>query len=134
MVDCIFCKIIEGTIPSKTFHVDEHVIAFLDINPATRGHSLVVPKRHFRLMNDASDEEIAKIFVAVKHVARQLVESLNADGFNVLANQGREAGQVIDHFHVHVIPRYKADGIHFAPPERKTTQDELDSTLATLAK
>ncbi len=130
--DCVFCKIVAGTIPSRKFYEDEAVIAFLDINPASPGHSLVVPKQHFKLITDGTDGQIQKTFVGVKNTTERLKTRLAFEGFNILVNQGREAGQVINHFHVHIIPRVKGDGLHVNPPDRKITDAELDQMLAKL--
>lgn len=130
--DCIFCKILAGTIPSRTFYEDDAVVAFLDINPASPGHSLVVPKQHFKLIIDGTDQQVQKTFVGVKNVVERLKTRLACDGLNILVNQGRDAGQVIDHFHVHVIPRAKGDGMHVNPPDRKVTGEQLDAILARL--
>jgi histidine triad (HIT) family protein len=130
--DCIFCKIVAGTIPSRKFYEDDAVIGFLDINPASPGHSLVVPKQHFKLIFDGTDAQIQKTFVGVKNVAERLKTKLAFDGFNILVNQGREAGQVIEHFHVHVIPRLKGDNMHVNPPDRKMTADDMDKIIEKL--
>jgi len=130
--DCVFCKIIAGKIPSRKFYEDDVVIAFLDINPASQGHSLVVPKEHFKLIMDGTDAQIQKIFLGVKKVAERLKSRLGFEGFNILINQGLEAGQVINHFHIHVIPRVKGDGLHVHPPDRKPTDAELDRVFAKL--
>lgn len=130
--DCIFCKILAGTIPSRTFYEDDTVVAFLDINPASPGHSLVVPKQHFKLIIDGTDQQVQKTFLGVKKVVERLKTRLACDGLNILVNQGRDAGQVIDHFHVHVIPRAKGDGMHVNPPDRKMTAEGMDKLLARL--
>jgi histidine triad (HIT) family protein len=130
--DCIFCKILAGTIPSRKYYEDEAVIAFLDINPASPGHSLVVPKQHFKLIFDGTDEQIQKTFIGVKNVAERVKNRLACDGFNILVNQGRDAGQVIEHFHIHVIPRLKGDNLRVNPPDRKMTDAEMDQILAKL--
>ncbi len=132
MADCIFCKIIDGSIPSKTFYKDKNTIGFLDINPATPGHSLVVPKKHFTHIYDADSKTIGEMFDGVKKVAELVKTRLNADGLNIFINQGREAGQVIDHFHVHILPRYKGDRIKLIPPELKLSDDEMDAIFKKL--
>ncbi|MEX2680353.1 MAG: HIT family protein [Candidatus Sigynarchaeota archaeon] len=130
--DCVFCKIVAGKIPSRKFYEDDAVIGILDINPVSSGHSLIIPKEHFKLIMDGTDKQIQKTFVGVKNVADRLKNRLGFEGFNMLVNQGREAGQVINHFHVHVIPRVKGDGLHVHPPERKVTDAELDQVFAKL--
>jgi histidine triad (HIT) family protein len=130
--DCIFCKIISGTIPSRKFYEDEAIIAFLDINPASPGHSLVVPKQHFPLITDGTDDQVGRTFIGVKAVAARIKSRLECSGLNILVNQGKDAGQVINHFHVHIVPRIKGDNLHVNPPDRKMSPEEMDRILAKL--
>ena len=130
--DCIFCKILDGTIPSRKFYEDDATIAVLDINPASPGHSLVIPRQHFKTMIDGSQAIVASTFIAVKNVVELVKSRMECDGMNIMVNQGRDAGQVIEHFHVHVVPRYKGDNIHIIPPDRKMTDDQLDEILEKL--
>lgn len=125
MPDCIFCEIIKGSIPSKTFFEDDEVIAFLDINPTAKGHSLIVPKNHFNLIYDPSEDKIGKVFKSVSKVSKLIRDKLECDGFNLLVNQGKLAGQEVDHFHIHIIPRYKGDGIHLFPAHIDIKDDEM---------
>ena len=106
-MSCLFCAIVAGDIPSRQVYADEHAYAFLDINPFTRGHTLVVPRRH---VDDvlAPDEALSEIAPAISEVSRLLVERLGADGLNVLSNAGAVSGQEVFHLHVHLIPRYAA--------------------------
>ncbi|HME55840.1 MAG TPA: HIT family protein [Candidatus Lokiarchaeia archaeon] len=131
-MNCIFCKILDGIIPARKFYEDDTAIAFLDINPASPGHSLVVPRHHFKTIADGTQEIIAGTFVAVKNVAELVKTRMNCDGLNIMVNQGRDAGQVIEHFHVHVVPRYKGDNIHIIPPDRKMSDEKLDEILDKL--
>ncbi|RLG22392.1 HIT family protein [Methanosarcinales archaeon] len=110
---CIFCEIINKNIPSSIVYEDEGVIAFLDINPRTRGHTLVVPKRHVSSLVELSDEEVCELFRDVKKCAELLMKKLGATGFNIGLNNGRSAGQLIEHVHVHVLPRYGDEGKGF---------------------
>jgi len=130
--DCIFCKILNGDIPARKFYEDDAAIAFLDINPASPGHSLVVPRQHFKTIADGEQDVIAATFIAVKNVAELVKTRLQCDGLNIMANQGRTAGQVIQHFHVHVVPRYKGDNIRIIPPDRKMSDEKLDEILEKL--
>ncbi len=109
-MDCIFCKIIAGEIPSHRVYEDDAVIAFLDINPATRGHTLVVPRRHSNDVFDTAPDDLESAARAVQIVARKLHSVVQADGFNVLQNNGPAAGQAVAHYHVHLIPRRAGDG------------------------
>ena len=126
MSECIFCRIIDGSIPSRKIYEDANVISFLDINPAARGHSLVVPKKHAKLIMDLDDEWVSKVFVPVKKVSGMIKDKLGCDGFNILINQERDAGQLVDHFHVHVIPRYSGDSLALPHDVEKMTGKEMD--------
>ena len=107
--DCIFCKIIAGELPSQTVDEDERTVAFMDINPATRGHLLVVPRNHARDLLEISPEDLAATMATVQRVARRVSERLSPAGINLLNSCGAAAWQTVFHFHVHVIPRYEDD-------------------------
>ena len=123
--DCIFCKIIKGDIPCYKIYEDDETVAFLDINPATKGHSLVIPKSHSDNMNMASEEMIESVYKTVKNVSDLIIRKLKPDGYNVLQNNGAAAGQVIYHLHVHIVPRYIDDGIRLPLPMEKVTEGSL---------
>ncbi len=131
--DCLFCTIVAGEIPSRIIYSDDHALAFLDIGPFHRGHSLVIPKRHVAdvLTTPASLPEIAP---AIDAVARLLVDRLDADGLNLLSSAGEVAGQEVFHFHVHLIPRYaSAPGIRaLIGPKPPADEAELDAVLAQI--
>ncbi len=112
-VECVFCKIIKGELPARVVYEDEDVIAFLDINPAAPGHTLVVPKKHYKNVLDAPDEVVSKVFIVAKKIAQASIEALGAKGANIITNAEPVAGQIVMHFHVHVIPRYKEDELKF---------------------
>jgi histidine triad (HIT) family protein len=107
--DCIFCKIIAGELPSQTVDEDERTVAFMDINPATRGHLLVVPRNHARDLLEISAEDLTATMATVQRVARRVSERLSPAGINLLNSCGAAAWQTVFHFHVHVIPRYEDD-------------------------
>lgn len=111
MSDCIFCKIAEGDIPSATIYEDEDFRVILDLGPASKGHALIIPKHHAENIYDLSDETAAKVMVLAKKMAAKLTEAFQCDGFNILQNNGKIAGQTVFHFHLHLIPRYKGDNI-----------------------
>ena len=111
--DCIFCAIAEGEIPSFKIYEDDEVLAYLDINPFTKGHTLVIPKVHREGLLDADDELLAAIMPKVKAVAAHLKAALPCDGFNILQNNGEAAGQTVRHIHFHIIPRYAGDPLAF---------------------
>ncbi len=108
--DCLFCKIAAKTIPSKIIYEDDHAVAFLDVAPRAPGHTMVIPKYHAPTLVALPDEEIAPLFSAVKKTAELLMATLHPDGITIGINQGRASGQEIDHFHVHLMPRWHGDG------------------------
>ena len=111
MTECIFCKIIEGSIPSAKIYEDEHVYAFMDIQPVSKGHVLLIPKKHIENVYDFSEEEASRLFAAAPKIANVLKEEFEPAGMNLLSNNGAPAGQSVFHFHFHFIPRYgKTDG------------------------
>ena len=108
--DCIFCKIANGQIPTNSIYEDEDFNVILDASPATRGHALILPKRHAANIYELPEEECEKVFVLAKKLVLHMKDRLECDGFNVVQNNGEIAGQTVFHFHVHLIPRYKGDG------------------------
>jgi len=109
-MDCVFCKLVKGEIPSSNIYEDENNLAFLDVNPHAKGHTVVIPKEHRESFFDLGVEEVKGLWLAVKEVMGRLKEKLDPEGFNVGWNEGEEAGQVVPHLHVHIIPRYVGDG------------------------
>ena len=105
---CLFCSLVAGDIPSRQVYADEHAIAFLDIGPWKRGHTLVIPRRHVDDVLDP-DEALSEIAPAISATARLLTEKLGADGLNLLSSAGATAGQEVFHLHVHLVPRYAGD-------------------------
>ena len=110
-MDCIFCKIINGDIPSYTVYEDDLIKVFLDVNPITNGHSLVVPKKHYKDINDIDLDTLAHIQKTVKDLFPKYKEKLNCDGITLCQNN--EYGQEVKHYHLHIIPRYENDGLNF---------------------
>ena len=107
--DCIFCKIVAGEMPAEVVQEDEHTLAFMDINPWTRGHALVIPRNHSKDLLEIADEDLAHTASAAKRLAARMTERLDADGVNLLNACGPAAWQTVFHFHIHVIPRYEDD-------------------------
>ena len=107
--DCIFCKIVAGEIPSQIIDEDNRTVSFMDINPATRGHALVVPRRHSRDLLEIPTEDLEATARAAQRLARRVHDRLGADGVNLLNSRGEAAWQTVFHFHMHVIPRYHDD-------------------------
>lgn len=108
--DCLFCKIISGKIPSYKIYEDDAVFAFLDINPASEGHTLVAPKKHFSRFTDMNAGEVCSLFEVAREITAAVEKSSLAEGSNIGINNGEAAGQEVPHVHVHVIPRRKGDG------------------------
>ncbi|KHO49573.1 MAG: Hit-like protein involved in cell-cycle regulation [archaeon GW2011_AR11] len=109
MDNCIFCKIVAGQIPSAKVYEDHETFAFLDIAPANKGHCLVVPKKHMATVEEAAPEALAAMMRAAKKVARAISSAQGNTAYNIVVNNGREAGQIVFHLHLHVIPRYADD-------------------------
>ncbi len=108
---CVFCKIVAGQIPSVKVYEDADVLAFMDIGPLSDGHLLVVPKQHFEKLDECSEQVLSSLINAVGKLSSAVKQSLEPDGYNVLCNNGRAAGQLVDHVHFHIIPRKKEDGL-----------------------
>ncbi len=129
--NCVFCAIAKGEIPSFKVYEDDLVLAYLDINPFTMGHTLVIPKAHSSGLLDTPDETLAAVVSRVRKVARHLKERLPCDGFNILQNNGEAAGQTVMHLHFHIVPRRgKASDISFA--SHKADMEELKALAERL--
>lgn len=109
-MDCLFCNIIKGAEPASKIYEDEHTYAFLDINPTNPGHALVVPKEHAVNIYDISDDALCSVMKTAKKLAPVIKKAVGADGVNIMMNNERAAGQIIDHAHVHIVPRFNDDG------------------------
>ncbi|MFW6115103.1 MAG: HIT family protein [Thermodesulfobacteriota bacterium] len=110
-MDCIFCKIVNGEIPAVTVLDEDKVLAFMDINPASRGHMLVIPKDHAENIFEISETDLSAVMTAVKRCARALKEAVKAEGITVLQLNGRASDQLVPHLHVHLMPRWENDGM-----------------------
>ena len=127
---CIFCKIAKGEIPAKILYEDEKTLAFLDISPRSKGHTLIIPKEHYETFEELPEEVAIDLIKAIKRVIKKL-KSLNPDGYNILNNNGPVAGQEVPHVHFHIIPRYKGEKeeiIKLSPP----VEVDLDGVLEEL--
>ena len=133
MGDCIFCKIVRGEIPSaKVFETDD-ILAFLDINPVSKGHTLVIPKAHHASFPEIPVELLARLGEALQKIGTAVKSQLNSAGFNILLNNDRAAGQLIDHSHFHLIPRNQADGVMEWPEVHPYAEGEMENIRAALA-
>lgn len=130
--DCIFCKIVAGELPATIVDEDERTIAFMDINPATRGHALVIPRAHAADLMEIDPEDLRACAVAAQRLARRARERLGADGVNLVNSCGPAAWQTVFHFHVHVIPRYVGDPLRLPWEPAPGDQDEIAAAAAAL--
>jgi len=130
--DCIFCKIVAGEMPSEIDQEDEHTIAFMDINPWTRGHALVIPRNHSANLYEIPDEDLAHVAQAAKRLAERMRERLGCDGINLLNSTGQAAWQTVFHFHMHVIPRYEDDPLKLPGSPQQVEQEQLAEVAAEL--
>jgi histidine triad (HIT) family protein len=118
MPECIFCKIVAGSIPCTKVYEDAHVLAFMDIGPISPGHTLLVPKKHYEAIMEMTAEEVAALFRPIGALAAAVKAGLKAEGVNVLQNNGSVAGQVVPHLHIHLIPRWPGDGLGYRWPSK----------------
>ena len=130
--DCIFCKIVAGELPSLVVAEDERTIAFLDVSPATPGHTIVIPKDHHRDLLTIEPDALAATIATAQRVARLLTDRLDAVGVNLLNNCGRQAWQTVFHLHVHVVPRYADDPLQLPWIPTPGDRDAIAATHATL--
>ena len=131
--DCVFCKIVAGELPSTRVEEDERTVAFMDVSPATRGHVLVVPRRHARDLLAVDAGDLAACAATAQRVAARVVERLGADGVNLLSSSGRAAWQTVFHLHVHVIPRYEGDPLRLPWQPAPGDPDEIAAVGRRLA-
>jgi histidine triad (HIT) family protein len=132
MDDCPFCAIAAGTAPAHVAYDGETAVAFLDANPAARGHTLVAPRDHYETLTDAPPETATATFEAVHRVVGAIEAAVAPDGVTVVQSNGAAAGQDVDHLHVHVIPRYDDDTIAFAPPRDRLDPATGDAVAADI--
>lgn len=121
--NCIFCKIAAGDIPSVTIYEDNDFRVILDIEPASKGHALILPKEHYANLYELSDELAAKALIVAKKVITKMTGILGCDGYNVVQNNGEAAGQTVFHFHIHLIPRYKDDNVNIGWSQGNLTEE-----------
>ena len=125
MNDCLFCGIVAGDVPAQIIDSDDHTVSFMDINPATPGHALVVPRTHSADLMEISEEDLEHSAVAAQRLAKRMKEALQPDGFNILNACGSAAWQTVFHFHLHVIPRYEDDPLKLPWIPRGGEADEI---------
>ena len=113
---CSFCKIVRNEIPRSCVYEDKEVMAIMDMRPINEGHILVIPKKHYENIYDIPEREVAALFKIVKKIAHAVKKGVNAEGVTIVQNNGKAAGQVVFHLHVHIIPRYEGQEV---PPRRE---------------
>lgn len=133
MSECVFCKIADGEIPSATLYQDEEFRVILDLGPASVGHALILPKKHFKNIYEISEETVSKAMILAKKMASAMTRALGCEGFNLLQNNGTAAGQTVFHFHIHLIPRYADDGVNLGWKPGELT-DEVKGDLVKRIK
>jgi len=132
-MDCVFCKIVKGEIGCAKVFEDNDVLAFLDVNPVSKGHCLVIPKIHFENIFNVEESILQKVIVAAKNISEKIKVSLQADGINLIQANGKVAGQEIMHFHLHIIPRHEGDGLKLHGDHPKIPKPSFEE-LKSLAK
>jgi histidine triad (HIT) family protein len=125
--DCLFCRIVAGSIPSETIDSDERTVAFMDINPATPGHALVVPREHSADLMEIGADDLTATILASQRLARRMKDVLGADGINLINACGAAAWQTVFHFHIHVVPRYEDDPLKLPWVPEPGDSDEIAS-------
>ena len=129
---CIFCSLLAGDIPAEVVDEDERTVAFMDINPWTRGHAVVIPRQHAEDLYAVSEDDLARTAAAAKRLALRMRERLGCDGVNLLNSCRPAAWQTIPHFHVHVIPRYDDDPLELPTRPSRAGEDELAAVAGEL--
>lgn len=133
-MECTFCKIIRGELPAAKVYENGSFLIFLDINPANKGHALVIPKRHVETTLELSDGEMGELMALVKRTAAALKKVTRCEGFNIIQNDGKVAGQLVMHAHFHVVPRHHEDGVDFRIKRKKYAEGEIKETAGKLSE
>jgi len=132
--ECIFCKIVAGEIPAPRIYEDDTVLAFLDIGPVNKGHTLIIPKAHFERVDQCPVPVLTDIAAQIGRIAKAVAQASECDGYNVLCNNGRASGQLVEHVHFHIIPRFRGDGCLQGWPAKKYAEGEMDEMLREIQK
>lgn len=132
--DCIFCKLANGIFDTNTVYEDEDFRVILDIEPASRGHALVLPKKHFANALEADEETLGAAMNLAARTGRALKKAFGCDGINILQNNGEAAGQTVFHLHIHVIPRWEKDTVRFEYEKNSFSDEEMKATAADIGK
>ena len=132
--DCLFCKMVAGQIPVTKIYEDEDVLAFLDIGPISDGHTLVIPKQHFEKLHDCPPELLGRVGSQLGKIAGAVAAAMNSDGYNVLCNNGRAAGQLVEHLHFHIIARRNGDALFDRWPVYRYEQGRIEGIAEEIRK
>lgn len=132
--ECIFCKIASGQILSTKVYEDETVLAFLDIGPVSDGHTLVIPKEHYGKLHECPVDVLAAVCATAARLAKAAADAMEAEGYNVLCNNGRAAGQIVEHLHFHIIPRNPNDGVFDRWPAYEYEKGRIEAVAEKIRK
>jgi len=132
--ECIFCRIVAGEIPCHKVYEDDHVLAFLDIGPVSNGHTLVVPKVHCESLDTCATAVLGRVMDVLGRIAKAILAATNAQGYNILCNNGRAAGQLVDHVHFHIIPRNSGDGVFDRWPKFQYAPGVAEAMAASIGR
>ncbi len=133
-MDCIFCNIAQKKAEAFIVYEDEDSIAFLDIFPSAKGHTLVIPKKHYENIQAIPDKDFGKMMVAVKKTANAVMKAMASNGVNLVLNNGKAAGQLIMHLHFHIVPRFDNDGLKLSFLNKKAEKEELEKVCGEVKK
>lgn len=128
MSECIFCKIAKGDIPCTKIYEDSTTLAFLDLNPVNKGHTLVIPKKHSETILDTDEKTLKDLMITTKKISKAMMKGLEIKGFNIGINQFEGGGQIVPHLHIHIMPRLKNDGIKLWPQRKYESREEMEET------
>jgi histidine triad (HIT) family protein len=132
--DCVFCKVLAGEIPVTKIYEDDVVLVFLDIGPVSDGHTLVIPRQHFERIHDCPSEVLSEVCSRLGRIAKAVATGMNSEGYNILCNNGRAAGQLVEHLHFHIIPRNSGDGVFERWPSYKYAEGRIEEVAADIRK
>jgi len=132
MDGCVFCKMVAGEIPVAKVYEDDAVFAFLDIGPISDGHTLVIPKQHCTRIHECEPDALADVASRLGRIAEAVMTAVDADGYNVLSNNGSVAGQVVDHLHFHIIPRKTGDAVFMEWPSYRYKAGQIEKIAAKI--
>lgn len=132
--DCIFCKMVAGQIPFVKIFEDNDVLAFLDIGPISDGHALVIPKQHYEKLHDCPTELLCRLCSHLGLIAGAVTKAMNSEGYNVLCNNGRAAGQLVRHLHFHIVPRNIGDGVFDRWPSYQYEEGKIQAVAEKICR